>query len=646
VEAVMMRFATWWNAKDLRPFAREYIDTARNVAGAFQKALTPLVRSTTPTQRTQAWRVAQGRNTAVSQQELDLATRFQYLMERLVGTEGVTDMAARADNVLVRGGVTMKQVNKELPPAYRFTDTDGLDDLGRSYSYSGDNWMHSWKRWEGGEPAEALYQLTRALQLATRKNAMLDDAAARWAVPTKGGDFNTPVSMDRLHGQYFPKPIANQLEEVWRRIESDEFYYGGKFLQLFDKIQRMWKSGVTIYSPSHHIRNLNGDLFLSALDGVVTLTPYRRALQVMHAHKGRYKEIENVFNIMDPQLRDQALRSHPGKILVTTRSGIKFTNDQVYQAAESQGFLLKASALEDLIGGESIMGPLGNFAPLGGRLHQVASGASEVRDHFARLAHFIDVLSKSRAKNIRDAIEEAGQRVKKWHPDGSDLTAFEQTWMRRLFPFYSWLRKSTPLIIEGVVMRPHISMAFPKAMANLQEITGIESEGPGDPFPMDQMFPDWIKEKGVGPLFSPGQALAGLGRQETWRGNAPGYTIVNPTNPLLDSLMDLSDPRQSLISNLSPAIRIPTELQTEQTSLGIPLSEVEGGTAGYLAQQIPAIGIGARVTGQTRPDEPFHPEQLINWLTAAGVTGTGPYKAQASYEINELLQEIGRGNRG
>jgi hypothetical protein len=183
-------------------------------------------------------------------------------------------------------------------------------------------------------------------------------------------------------------------------------------------------------------------------------------------------------------------------------------------------------------------------------------------------------------------------------------------------------------------------------MANLQEITGIESEGPGDPFPMDQMFPDWIKEKGVGPLFSPGQALAGLGRQETWRGNAPGYTIVNPTNPLLDSLMDLSDPRQSLISNLSPAIRIPTELQTEQTSLGIPLSEVEGGTAGYLAQQIPAIGIGARVTGQTRPDEPFHPEQLINWLTAAGVTGTGPYKAQASYEINELLQEIGRRNRG
>src|SRR5690554_5783803 len=106
---------------------------------------------------------------------------------------------------------------------------------------------------------------------------MLDDAAARWGVPVKGGEFQYTVNAERLN-------------MVWNRIESDKLYYGGKFLQLIDRLQRMWKSGVTIYSPSHHIRNLNGDIFLAALDGVTSVVPYRKAFQVMHAFRNRYRD--------------------------------------------------------------------------------------------------------------------------------------------------------------------------------------------------------------------------------------------------------------------------------------------------------------------------------------------------------------------
>lgn len=642
VEAVMTRFATWWNAKDLRPFARESIDTARNVAAAFQKSMIPIVRATTPTQRTLAWRVAQGRGVPLSPQDTQLANQFRYYMERLVGAPDVDN----AESVLVRGGVTLDELNKELPKRLQFKDTHGVDDLGREFDYRKGNWMYSWKEWDIEEPTEALYQVTRGLQLVTRKNAMLDDAYARWGVPVRGGEYSHTVDIPRLHGVYFPKPIAEQLQAVWNRLESDKFIFGGPALQTFDKIQRMWKTGVTIYSPSHHIRNLNGDIFLNMLDGVVTLAPYKKATQILHAHRARYRDIENVFQIMDPDIRDLAIKAHSGKTIVTTKAGHRLTNDQVYQAAESQGFLLRASTLEDLVGGEGMFGTFGTkFAPLGGRLHRAAADASELRDHWVRMAHFVDALSKSKQKSLRDAIEEAGRRVKKWHPDGSDLTGFEQSFLRRIFPFYSWVRKSTPLIIEGIVMRPHIALLYPKGMAALQEMTGIESQGPGDPFPMDQMFPDWIKEKGIGPILPPTHPLANIGRQATWRGDAPGYTIVNPSNPILDQLRELTNPRQSLISQLTPAARIPIELQTDQTSLGIPLEEVEGGVAGHLAQQIPAVGIGMRVTGQTRPDEPYHPEQLINWLTASGVTGTGPYRAQAGFEIRDLINEMARKNR-
>lgn len=642
VEGIMTKFATWWGAKDLKPFSREYIDTARNVAGAFSETMTPLVRNTRPTQRVAAWAVATGKRTAHSPEEQALADQFKYLVERLMGTHGITN---NAEAVVLRSGTVLKELNSELPKALEFIEAKGADRLGRGFDYSNGNWMHSWKEWETKDPAESLYQLTRALQLVTRKNSMWDDAAARWGMPVKGGEFQHTVdSIPRLKGTYFPKEIADQLNTLHNQLNRDILKTPNKGIELFDKVQRMWKTGVTIYSPSHHIRNLNGDVYLAALDGVVSPKPYAIATKVLHAFPTRYEDLESVFKIMDPNLKEMAIKARPGNVVLTTRRGEKMTAEQLYQAAESQGLFTRGVDIEDLMQNTAPTGGVfeNKFKPFGGRVHGAATRVSELRDHWVRLAHFSDVLSKSK-QPLSVAIEQAGRRVKKFHPDGTDLTGFEQNVLRRVIPFYSWMRKATPLVIEGAIMRPHITLAFPKAMANIQAATGIESEGPGDPFPMDQMFPDWIKEKGIGPILMPG---SGLGRDETWRGQAPGYTIVNPTNPFTDQVSQIGNPTQTLLSGLTPAARIPLELLTGNTSLGIPLENVEGKVPGYLAQQIPAVAIGARVTGLTRDNEPYNPEQLINYLTSAGVTGTGPYQPQAQTEIRKYLTELGKKQRG
>ncbi|MFY3742120.1 MAG: hypothetical protein HMLIMOIP_002584, partial [Candidatus Nitrosomirales archaeon] len=642
VEGIMTKFATWWGAKDIKPFSREYIDTARNVAAAFAETITPLVRATKPSERFAAFTVAQGKRAASSPKEEQLANQFKYLVERLMGTHGIKE---NAEAVVLRSGTILKELNEQLPKNLKLIDKKGTDVLGREFDYTNGQWMHSWKEWDVKEPAEALYQLTRSLQLVTRKNAMWDDAAIRWGMPMKGAEFqHQATGIERLKGTYFPEQIANQLVNLQRHLERDVFKVPHKSVELFDKVQRMWKTGVTIYSPAHHIRNLNGDIYLAALDGVVSPKPYAIATKVLHAYPTRYKDLESVFNIMDPNLRETALRARPGNVVLETRHGDKLTAEQVYQAAESQGLFIRAMHVEDLMGDSSpAFGTLGaKVQPFGGRVYGVATRVSELRDHWVRLAHFVDILSKSN-QPLRVAIEQASRRVKKFHPDGMDMTGFEQNILRRLIPFYSWMRKATPLIIEGAVMRPQITLVFPKAMANLQAATGIESQGPGNPFPMDQMFPDWLKEKGIGPILQPG---SGLGRDETWRGEAPGYTIINPSNPFLDQAQQIGSPVKTALSSLSPAARIPIELLTKQTSLGIPLENVEGGTPGYLAQQIPAVGIGARLTGMTRDNEPYNPEQLINWLTAAGVTGTGPYQPQAQTEIRQLLTQMAKKNRG
>lgn len=642
VEGIMTRFATWWNAKDLKPFSREYIDTARNVAAAFAETIKPMVRVSTPTERRVAFSVAQGKVTAGSAKEAQLAQQFQYIVERLLGTHGITD---NAESVLYRSGTVMKELNDVMPKEFQFIDKHGVDKLGREFDYTNGQWMHSWKEWTPQEPAEALYQLTRSLQLVTRKNSMWDDAIARWGLPRRGAEFQHQVdNIPRLKGTYFPKEIATQLSNLQRQLDRDVFRQPNRAIELFDKVQRMWKTGVTIYSPSHHIRNLNGDIYLSALDGVVSPRPYAIATKVLHAFPTRYKSLESVFNIMDPKLRESALRARPGNIVLTTRKGDRLTAEQIYQAAESRGLFPRATNLEDLIGDQSpAFGTFGSkFQPFQGRVYDAATRASELREHWVRLAHFVDVLGKSN-QPLRVAIEQAARRVKKFHPDGMDLTGFEQNILRRVIPFYSWMRKATPLVIEGAIMRPHITLAFPKAMADLQIATGVESQGPGDPFPMDQMFPDWLKEKGIGPILQPG---SGLGRQATWRGASPGYTIVNPSTPFLDQLQQLGNPKQTLLSSLSPAARVPLELLTGNTSLGIPISSQEGGTAGYLASQVPAVGLGMRLTGLNRDNEPYNPEQLINYLTGLGVTGTGPYKSQSRIEIQNLIDEIAKKNRG
>jgi hypothetical protein len=641
-EAIMTKFATWWGAKDLKPFSREYIDTARNVAAAFAEALTPIVRATTPTQRASAWAVTTGKRTAGSAEEAALAQQFEYMIQRLMGTHGITD---NAEAVVLRSGTLLKELNDELPEALKLIGTKGTDKLGRKYDYSNGQWMHSWKEWDVKEPAEALYQLTRSLQLVTRKNAMWDDAAARWGMPVKTAEYqHVAQGIGRLSGTYFPKQIAQQLTNLQNQLTRDVFRTPNNAIRMFDQVQRMWKTGVTIYSPSHHIRNLNGDVYLSALDGVVNPKAYSVATKVLHAYPTRYKDLESVFNIMDPKLKDMALRARPGNVVLTTKRGDKLTAEQLYQAAESQGLFIRAMHAEDIVGdGSPAFGTFGSkFRPFGGRVYGAATRVSELRDHWVRLAHFADVISKSQSP-LPVAIEQAARRVKKFHPDGMDLTGFEQNVMRRIIPFYSWMRKATPLVIEGAVMRPHISLAFPKAMANMQLATGIESQGPGDPFPMDQMFPDWIREKGVGPILQPG---SGIGRDENWRGEAPGYTIINPTNPLLDQVAQIGSPGKTLLSSLTPGARIPIELLTGQTTLGIPLESVEGGVPGHLAQQIPPVGIAARLTGMTRDNEPWQPEQLTNWLTGLGITGTGPYQSQSQQEIRALLAEMAKQNRG
>jgi hypothetical protein len=273
------------------------------------------------------------------------------------------------------------------------------------------------------------------------------------------------------------------------------------------------------------------------------------------------------------------------------------------------------------------------------------------------MSHFVGATEKNLKAGMskQDAFTQAAREVRKWHPDGRDLTNTEAK-IRMAIPFYSWLRKSTPLIIQGLAQRPAKIMAYPRIQTALAQSLGIDASIE-DPFPDDQLFPDWIRSYGMPPL---GNAQAGgasglignLGRttQLPISGNPLGYSTVNPSNPMVDFFAQYlgtgapNEPAKGLFEGASPAIRIPIEaIFNKNIGTGAPISE---DVSGYLAGQIPLVSPFTRIsnlnpiappplaeeTERAQEEGYLNKEALINWLTGIGLRGTGPYIDTSEFE--------------
>jgi len=73
---------------------------------------------------------------------------------------------------------------------------------------------------------------------------------------------------------------------------------------------------------------------------------------------------------------------------------------------------------------------------------------TKLTDNSSRILGFLDRLKKG------DSFEDAAAKVKTYLFDYGDLTPFERTWMRRVFPFYTWMRKNIPLQIKEAFKQP------------------------------------------------------------------------------------------------------------------------------------------------------------------------------------------------
>lgn len=639
IEWLGARFNAAYRNSDMRPGYLRNAATAKSTVALRAQYLNNLAKKYNINDAdlwNDALKGAQGRQAPIPGSQAEaLSKELQEIMENLFSSSGLKATIALENSVVGRSQLLMSELNSNLKRFglgdYQFTKGKKAK-KGEAVNpyWEGTNWLNSWEAWKIEKPLEFMFKVQNVVEHTVREKIMFDEIIARFGAPKAIGDYKTTVNHPRLQGYYFGKEAAsqaNQFVQMLKEVSTPN----SKSMQHFDKVLSKWKAGVTIYVPSHHIRNIIGDVYFNWLGGVNSLRPYSSAMSVMRSQKGRYEGLEAISQLSNPNALKQVIAgkgySAAGKqTALTMKNGTNVTNDMVYVSAFQQGILPTTRVLED-IPDDAITG-LEKFKPLGGKGQKAAHTVSEGRDHYVRLAHYIDVLKKSN-KPFEQAVEEAAAVVRKWHPDGMDLTKFERNVMRRMFPFYSWTRKAFPLILESMVATPGKVMAYPKGQYLLQNMMGMETGPMSDPFPYDQLFPDWMREKGIGPIM----------------GEPGSYSVVNPGNPSMDLIAGLNHPGKMSLGLLNPAARIPIELATgadAQTGAPIEMTDTD-----YWAKQIPGVSHAGRATGEFGVSDTTKEnssgvnfQNILNMLTAAGYQNTGPYQRSAEFDLREYIRSL------
>ena len=674
VDTIMTATATWWGKGQFLNPARGTFDAGIRNAQARAEKLRRLSQKYTKDEIASAWKVVTGNGGQVGDPRvMEMASFFRDYMDSVLKVPAygmqLENAAIKHLSTAERSQMMMRDVNRHLKEmngvkAFQFTDAKvgemARDAWGikRDFSATGEGWQASWARWNPDDPLKTLYDIDLAMERATREYAFLDNFVFNFGKLVPEGAHNFKVPLDRISDFYVPKEVGLQMMRVMNDVHKGAWIPNSPLGRFHGKALRVWKTGVTIYLPSHHIRNGIGDTYLMWLAGHNDPRAFIWGKRIMHSQKGRYNQVmksgtfDELSQFTDPNAAKWAATN--GKDVILNTKGTRVTAEELYVNAWNRGLLKDANQLEDIFG-ESRIG----FKPLAGKAHDLASSAAEYREHFIRLSHFTAAVNKSLKrgrKDLESIFDDAAAEVRKWHPDGTDLTRFEQKYMRNIIPFYSWLRKSTPLLVESLVTRPAKALAYPRGMVALQNMMGIDATV-SDPFPDDQLFPEWIRGYGIGPI---GDAESSNPFSAWWgnlgknmidiNGNPYGYTVVNPSNPLIDAGnqylgFDLTDTGRGIIDSLTPFLKVPYELGTDSQFTGAPIYKDSGGQGllHYLSKQLPMTAPIQRITDMGDRErvgkEPgMDIESLINTLTALGLHGTAPYIKTAEFEKKDKLR--------
>lgn len=309
---------------------------------------------------------------------------------------------------------------------------------------------------------------------------------------------------EEIGGEYIVTKAAKELLDRYQHVNTDE---GSKaFLKAFDTIQNFWKRAA-LFSVGYHVRNAAGAMFNNFVGGMdpASIVKFTKEAteEVRAASKGKGSKLFEEY-------RQQGLSS-------STLSNVEFAKYGEEPEKAIERTIARQSATGKDKAKKLITSPFETSREIGDTMDQI---------------HRFALYKWARNKGM--SAEEAAAKVREVQFDYSDLTQFERK-VRRVIPFYAWMRKNIPFQIRQFVNDPRKYAGANKLRLNAQDAVGID----------ENTMPDYMKESFAIPLTGDGQGrgkLLGLNLPigDLTKLSNPGKTIVDSVSPLLKLIPELT----------------------------------------------------------------------------------------------------------
>lgn len=391
---------------------------------------------------------------------------------------------------------------------------------------------------------------------------------------------------------YLPKSIMtsiNHIEEFYKDPAKAE-----ELLKFYDKVLSQFKTSATLLNPASWVRNFMGDSFQAYVAGVRDPTLYKDALSILKVEPGTGATIRIAGNSYSKEKLLQLFEQSGAKSgFIRSEHGSAKALEKIRGMAETREDVPRLATWLHTFRQQADK----ELAPLHSRLSELEK--LNKAQNFTNPNTYKELQQlRSKIMSVEEQVShKAAANVSKWMVDYGDFTKFEMSTMRRVIPFYSFMRKNIPLQIEGLAMRPG---TYNNAM-NVGRNIDTYMADPNDP----GIYPKWLRDMGFARL---GSSASG------------GQNVWSPQMPWTDLEKTFGGGTQGIIGNqlasLTPAATIPIELgMGKDIFSGKDISNQ--GSYPYFTGQIPLYAVGK------------------NWVKGIGDVASG--KGLDATQLNQLF---------
>lgn len=389
------------------------------------------------------------------------------------------------------------------------------------------------------------------------------------------------------------KNLHNAQVDVFNHARNVEMAKNSsKLLNTYDKFLQLWKLNVTAIMPGFHTRNAVSNQFQNMLKIGSDITDPTLQIGATKTMKARMQGTKYAEEIVDGMTWDD-LYEEAERVGAVGHGYFASDFEETKTAFDSIKELAQGEVNESFDDAKKFLDDA-NFNPfdvgnsqrpgfIGYEIGQETGSLIENRD---RLLHYASL------RRAGESAEAAAESVNKFLFDYDDLTVFEHTTMKRLFPFYTWMKKNTALQIEQAILQPEVYRNTSKL---LNAIEGGESE--------PNNLPPWAEDYKELPF--------DIGEKDAF---------INPNLPTQDlnnlpANVNPVDYIEQLLVRSTPAIKAPVELALGKNMyFGSPINN----KLDYLMSYFSAYSFGKQQMSQSR--NPVDKKlNLLNKSTGIGI---------------------------